>query len=131
MVAEVRGGVVVEVWVVVMEVVMAVAAHHLRHDPQREPQLRLREVAHVDAVEGDAAALQVEGMEEVSMGGGGGGGRGSAVVAVAARHTCTSYSRKSSLPSVDLPPPLGPTTATVCPGAISKSTSRSTAWSCE
>ena len=58
MVADVRGGVVVEVWVVVMEVVMAVAAHHLRHDPQREPELRLREVAHVDAVEGDAAALR-------------------------------------------------------------------------
>ena len=60
--AEVRGGVVVEVWVVVMEVVMAVAAHHLRDDAQREPELRLREVADVDAVEGDAAALQVEGM---------------------------------------------------------------------
>ena len=34
---------------------------HLRHDPQREAQLRLREVADVDAVEGDAAALHEEG----------------------------------------------------------------------
>ena len=59
MVAEVRGGVVVEVWVAVMEVAMAVAAHHLRDYPQREAELGLREVADVDAVEGDAAALHV------------------------------------------------------------------------
>ena len=41
-----------------------------------------------------------------------------------------SYSRVSRRASVDLPEPLPPTTATVCPGAIEKLTSHSTCRPC-